>query len=158
MSIELMSIEQVCEEVRISLQSDNVSLRELRMFALASSPEEYEEVSMPIKQTVERIKQVIRCLLGEDIEIGDPGRVSDRPTFIAWRGSIDERVERSHPFIEKHEKLLRTEVEAYEENPHKAIETMKTTAPENSSCYHAFAFWLCYRRNIDEYEAGCVNN
>ena len=131
MSIELMSIEQVCEEVRISLQSDNVSLRELRMFALASSPEEYEEVSMPIEQTVERIKQVIRCLLGEDIEIGDSE--DDPKKFVIWRGSIDERVERARPLIEKYEKMLCTEY-------------------DNSFCY-AFAFWLCYRRNIDEYES-----
>jgi len=152
MSTELKSIEQACEEVRDYLQIDFAELSWIRQIVMDTTDEDDAvNVSLSIKQTVERIEQVLRCLLGEDIEIGDTERDPDRPTFIAWRGSIDERLERARPFIEKYERLLRIEVEAYKEDPRKAVEVMKTSAPENCSCYHAFAFWLCFRHDTGVY-------
>jgi len=140
MSTELRTIEQACEEVRIDLQTDITSLCWLRQHVLDS------DESLSVEQAVERIKQVLRCLLAEDIEIGDSEE--DPKKFIIWRGSIDERVEKAHPLIEAYENILRKSIEVYKENPRKAIDE---TFEERDYC--AFAFWLCYRRNIDEYES-----
>ncbi len=72
----------------------------------------------------EFVWKVVRQLLTGNVEIGDTCNVEGRYTkFIAWRGSVDERCERA-----------RLVMRACQEDD------------------QAFAFWLCLRGNVDEYE------
>lgn len=71
------------------------------------------------------LEQVLRRVLADDVEIGYAKNVDGKYVkFVAWKGSITERCERAYRELE--------------------------------TCGHSdrgFAFWLCLRANVDEYEA-----
>ena len=69
-------------------------------------------------------QEVLKELLSSDVEIGAARRTSgDYVEFIAWKGSVDERVARAND----------------------AVESAKGADRE-------FAYWLCLRKNVDRYE------
>jgi hypothetical protein len=71
------------------------------------------------------LEQVLRRVLADDVEIGYAKNVGGTYVeFVAWKGSIAERCERAYREVD--------------------------------TCGHSdrgFAFWLCLRANVDEYEA-----
>lgn len=71
-------------------------------------------------------EDVLRDMLADGIEIGD-ARIArpDYVEFVAWTGSLDERMARAVACVE--------------------------SAPSNDA---AFAYWLCLAQNVDRYEDG----
>ncbi len=70
------------------------------------------------------IAEILRELLQTgEVEIGRTERKPDYLEFIAWRGTVDERVKRAMTNIDSTRGLER-----------------------------AFCYWLCLRKNIDRYE------
>ena len=70
------------------------------------------------------LEQILRGLLADDIEIGYAKNVSGNYVkFVAWKGSITERCERAYHELE--------------------------TCGDGD---RGFAFWVCLRANVDEYE------
>jgi len=69
-------------------------------------------------------KEILRELLSDGVEIGTARKKTpDYVEFIAWRGSIDERIARA-------EKSVR----------------------DSSDFDKEFAYWLALRKNVDRYE------
>lgn len=71
------------------------------------------------------VRKIVRQLLTGNVEIGEACNVEGGYVkFVAWRGSVGERCERA--------RLV-----------------MRTCQEDDQG----FAFWLCLRDNVDEYEA-----
>lgn len=69
-------------------------------------------------------KDILQDLLQSEVEIGDAKATShDYVEFIAWTGSVDQRVSRAEA----------------------AVENASASDKE-------FAYWLCLRKNIDRFE------
>ena len=66
---------------------------------------------------------ILRELLSGEIEIGDAREVPRYVEFVAWRGTIDQRIVR-------------------------AEERVENSLPRDRE----FAYWLALRKNVDRYE------
>lgn len=72
-----------------------------------------------------RVQDVLReLLLSEDVEVGETSlEIPDHVSFIAWRGTIEERIAR-------------------------AMKAVDSYSGDDKN----FAYWLALRKNIDRYE------
>jgi hypothetical protein len=108
---------QSLQIVKSALQNDLVSYDELRQLVICNLPNDVAESIA--------VEVVVRNLLAEDVQIGHTLNADGKYVkFVAWKGSISERIERA-----------RREAESAEE------------------CNREFAYWLCLSKNVDEYEA-----
>lgn len=106
---------KIVEDVKSALETDIVSRGELGQIIADG----YSGRMEPRKC----MEEIIAYLLEENVQIGYAIAVEKYVKFVAWRGGVDERVERAF-----------REGDTYSETD------------------RAFAFWLCAPSNVDEFE------
>jgi hypothetical protein len=116
MNLKASDVADVIDAVELALKDDLVSWAEFRQLI--------ENVLSDTQDVWPHVEKLLGLLLMADVEIGN-AVCCDRPhiKFIAWRGGVENRVERAKIEIERHSEQDR-----------------------------AFAFWLCLRASVDEFE------